>query len=369
MSLQAQDVFAALVAALWALLVLGLALRRRSLERRRLERWLSALHPPATDPAPASSAASAALGPAAARLGEACALVHEGCAQGIALEAQAQRVAARAEADLHLFLRSISHALRTPFNALLGFTDVLLEAIDGSITREQRGALEIVRGSTEELSALFDDLLALSDPSAEGLRPPPAPVARPPNLEGIAAERRLQGGARPIEIRAEPSDPPPRFALDRSLDAAASRRAAENSSRAASDDARRRPLRDLLAGWLPGRLGAALAPARGRASASAWVAAALAIPAALLIGSQALGALVWFAPGAMITIAWLAIGSSRSRSRMDQELDRLACWAKGLLALGPGQRPTPLQLGSASLGSLQASLLRLVDRDQRRRAE
>jgi len=65
-------------------------------------------------------------------------------------------VASRAKSE---FLARMSHEVRTPMNAILGLTDLVLE---GELSREQREFLERSHGSGEYLLALLDDILDLS---------------------------------------------------------------------------------------------------------------------------------------------------------------------------------------------------------------
>jgi signal transduction histidine kinase len=60
------------------------------------------------------------------------------------------------------FLAALSHELRTPMNAILGFTDVLLSEAEGPLSPEARENLQVVRTSGQHLSSLIDDILDLS---------------------------------------------------------------------------------------------------------------------------------------------------------------------------------------------------------------
>jgi len=57
------------------------------------------------------------------------------------------------------FLASMSHELRTPLNAILGMTEVLQEDWLGSVTPEQREALQTIHRSGTHLLELINDLL------------------------------------------------------------------------------------------------------------------------------------------------------------------------------------------------------------------
>jgi K+-sensing histidine kinase KdpD len=57
---------------------------------------------------------------------------------------------------------ALRHEFRTPLNAVLGFSDVLLSGIDGEVNDSQREDLEIIRASGIRLRILLDSALDLS---------------------------------------------------------------------------------------------------------------------------------------------------------------------------------------------------------------
>lgn len=83
-----------------------------------------------------------------------------------------------------LFLAELSHELRTPMNAILGFSHVLESEVDGPLSADAREALAIIQTSGGHLRTLIDDILELSALETGQLE-----LARgPTNLREIAEE-------------------------------------------------------------------------------------------------------------------------------------------------------------------------------------
>ncbi len=87
----------------------------------------------------------------------------------------ARRNAEEADRSKSRFLSAMSHELRTPLNGILGFSQLLLEQIHGSINAAQRKDLVSLLDCSTHLLTLIDDLLDLSkaDMNAIKLRPTP----------------------------------------------------------------------------------------------------------------------------------------------------------------------------------------------------
>ena len=58
------------------------------------------------------------------------------------------------------FLTSVSYELRTPLHAIMGFANVLLQEVDGSLLDEQKESLRRIKTAGEDLSFLIKGLLA-----------------------------------------------------------------------------------------------------------------------------------------------------------------------------------------------------------------
>ena len=60
------------------------------------------------------------------------------------------------------FVATVSHELRTPMTSIKGYVDILLMGAAGALNENQSHFLDIVRGNTERLTVLVNDLLDIS---------------------------------------------------------------------------------------------------------------------------------------------------------------------------------------------------------------
>jgi len=60
------------------------------------------------------------------------------------------------------FLANMSHELRTPLNSILGFSEILLEGIRGTLTQRQEDAVQMIHSSGQHLLGLINDILDVS---------------------------------------------------------------------------------------------------------------------------------------------------------------------------------------------------------------
>ena len=73
--------------------------------------------------------------------------------------------------ELKAFSYSVSHDLRAPLRRIVGFSNVLLEDYTDSLDAKGQDYLRRVGGSAERMSALIDDLLALSRVTQTDMQP------------------------------------------------------------------------------------------------------------------------------------------------------------------------------------------------------
>lgn len=60
------------------------------------------------------------------------------------------------------FLANMSHELRTPMNSIIGYTDLLIDGVDGPINAEQAKSLEKIASNSRYLLQLINDILDIS---------------------------------------------------------------------------------------------------------------------------------------------------------------------------------------------------------------
>ncbi len=60
------------------------------------------------------------------------------------------------------FLANVSHELRTPVHAIIGYTELLLDAVYGQMSDEQEESIRYIRESAQDLLSLVNNLLDLS---------------------------------------------------------------------------------------------------------------------------------------------------------------------------------------------------------------
>jgi signal transduction histidine kinase len=108
-----------------------------------------------------------------------------------------------ADRERAAFLAAVSHELRSPLNAILGFADILMTEVDGRLSPETREEVEQIRGSGKHLLDLINDILELSALESGQLKLNFAPV----DLAEVASEvvREAKGLAlgRPLVVRCE----------------------------------------------------------------------------------------------------------------------------------------------------------------------
>lgn len=124
---------------------------------------------------------------------------------GIAEKAYRQNLARASVADREraAFLAAVSHELRSPLNAILGFADILMEEVDGPLAPAAREEVEQIRGSGEHLLSLINDILEFSALESGQLRLSRSRVDLIALANEVLREARGLVGDRPLVVRLE----------------------------------------------------------------------------------------------------------------------------------------------------------------------
>lgn len=109
------------------------------------------------------------------------------------------------------FVATVSHELRTPMTSIKGYVEVLLMGAAGELNDEQRRFLEIVKGNTDRLGILVNDLLDLSRIEAGRVNLSIQPLDLRELLEEAKSFvlRRSREHAKPIAVNLELAEPLP----------------------------------------------------------------------------------------------------------------------------------------------------------------
>lgn len=112
-----------------------------------------------------------------------------------------------ADKDRAAFLAAVSHELRSPLNAILGFSDILAQEVDGPLSDEAREEVEQIRGSGQHLLGLINDILEFSAIESGQLKLSVAPVDVVHVSNDVLREARLSLGKKPVEMVVTGAEP------------------------------------------------------------------------------------------------------------------------------------------------------------------
>lgn len=106
-----------------------------------------------------------------------------------------------ADRDRAAFLAAVSHELRSPLNAILGFADLLLAEVDGPLNPASREEVEQIRGSGTHLLELINDILEFSALEGGQLKLSRAKVDVAQTAADVLREATGVLGDRPVKVR------------------------------------------------------------------------------------------------------------------------------------------------------------------------
>ena len=110
-----------------------------------------------------------------------------------------------ADRERAAFLAAVSHELRSPLNAILGFADILMAEVDGPLDASAREEVEQIRGSGAHLLGLINDILEFSALESGQLRLTRRPLDLTALASKVVSEARGLVGNKPIAVRLESS--------------------------------------------------------------------------------------------------------------------------------------------------------------------
>ena len=112
-----------------------------------------------------------------------------------------------ADRDRAAFLAAVSHELRSPLNAILGFSDLLVQEVDGPLSPAAREEVEQIRGSGQHLLSLINDILEFSAIESGQLKLAVSAVDVVHVCTDVVREARLSLGGRPLELEVRGDGP------------------------------------------------------------------------------------------------------------------------------------------------------------------
>jgi signal transduction histidine kinase len=141
-------------------------------------------------------------GPLIRNLGSQAAMAIDHALLNQRARAQARDLA-RAMSERSRFFASLSHELRTPINAVIGYNHLLREQIFGTLNERQAGALEKADRSAQHLLELVDDILDISKIEAGKLEIFPEDVDLPALLRDTATSIQIQAQEKGLDLHIE----------------------------------------------------------------------------------------------------------------------------------------------------------------------
>ncbi|MBX3220265.1 MAG: sensor histidine kinase [Labilithrix sp.] len=109
--------------------------------------------------------------------------------------------ASAADRERAAFLAAVSHELRSPLNAILGFADILMEEVDGPLSPSAKEEVEQIRGSGAHLLSLINDILEFSALESGQLRLTRGRVDVLALATEVMREARGLVGQKPLSVR------------------------------------------------------------------------------------------------------------------------------------------------------------------------
>lgn len=143
----------------------------------------------------------------AAAHGKLAGQVDEATRLAAALE-DSRLVAVSASRAKSNFLATISHELRTPINAIVGYTEILSLGIQGPLTTAQEESLGRVHTSAQHLLALVNEVLDLAKIESGTMQVVRRPASTRETIDAARAMIHPQATAKGVQLRVQCNCPP-----------------------------------------------------------------------------------------------------------------------------------------------------------------
>jgi signal transduction histidine kinase/DNA-binding response OmpR family regulator len=106
------------------------------------------------------------------------------------------------------FLANMSHELRTPMNSIIGFSEILVERLEGRVEQKHLGFLRHIHASGQHLLGIINDILDLSKIEAGKMEIYPEFFSIPPVVESVCHVMRGMARSVPSFVVDVPPDLP-----------------------------------------------------------------------------------------------------------------------------------------------------------------
>lgn len=111
-------------------------------------------------------------------------------------------------------IRGITHDLKNPLNAIVGYTELLEQGIKGPLSAEQIQSVNRIRRSAESLLSLIRDILDMSRAESGQLTVTPQPTRISALVEDVAEEHAASAAASGHRLVVKPSSDLPEVSTD-----------------------------------------------------------------------------------------------------------------------------------------------------------
>jgi len=112
------------------------------------------------------------------------------------------------------FIANMSHELRTPLNSIIGYSEVLLDGVDGDLSDDAIEDIRAIHGSGQHLLTIINDILDLAKIEAGQMRIDLQPVDLGAFIKDIVHAGHILVKDKPVELRVEAEDDLPHIEAD-----------------------------------------------------------------------------------------------------------------------------------------------------------